>query len=255
MKSCPFGRFSSLSFVALAFLSHPAFAADPGEKSAQQESTGVHTVADALAKLNKSEANQPPLDARRKAGQKFGQCLAGKPWLHSAAVTFLLSGRERDGRKLADTGCFGEGMAAAGIDAEAGSFPVGVMRALIGDGLIRIDFRKAGPTDFSTVPPLRVTPPTEHETSTGLEPSILDKLGECAARLSPEAVRHLALTEAASDEETSEVRLLVPVYAQCLPPGAQLAFAPGVLRDASVLAYARLAYTQDARRDDRRPRP
>ena len=43
---------------------------------------------------------------------------------------------------------------------------------------------------------------------------------------------------------------LVPTFAQCLPPNVQLAFPPDVLRDASVLAYARLAFANEGQ--DRR---
>jgi hypothetical protein len=232
----------AIAVVCFVCLSHVAPAADP----ADAKTKGVHTVADALPKLKKTERNQPPLDARRKAGQVFGQCIAGKPWLHSAAVTFLLSGRERDGQKLADSDCFQEAIAAGRIEADAGSFPVPVMRSLIADGLILIDFRKTGPTDFSATPPLAAASGTGDSAVVAPTPPVADKLGECAARLSPEGVRRLALTTAASDEETSELRQLVPTFAQCLPPGVKLAFAPSVLRDASVLAYARLALTQAA---------
>lgn len=228
----------AILLVAVACLSQATFAADRKDASGKKEAKSVSTVADALAELKGRRAPQPPIQTRRKVAQRFGDCIARK--LHGKAVTFLLSGQEPDGRKLADSDCF----SVAG-DFSVGSYPVSAMRSLVADGLVRGDFQTQGPTDFSSVPPLEPAPPQVGDTTAIVDArTIADKVGECAARVSPEAIRRLAQTKAETSDETAQVRELVPTFAQCLPPGVKLAFPPSVLRDAAVLAYARLAFTQ-----------
>jgi len=237
-----------LAIVALACLSQAALAADPAANSDDDLGTKpATTVAEALAKIERSRVHQPPLDVRRKVAQRFGECLARIPGLHGKAITFLLSGKRSDGVKLADTDCFGKGLEAGGLDSVNASFPVHVMRSMVADGLVRVEFHSHGPTDFSAVAPLDHPPKDEDETvPAAKERTIADKLGECAARVSPEGIRQLALAEAASKQELAQIHQLVPTFAQCLPPGVQLSFSAGVLRDSSVLGYARLAFTQAA---------
>lgn len=235
----------ALALVSLSF-AHAAVAAEPSQSSDEAKARATRTIADALKQLQTTQANQPSQEVRRKVAQRFGDCLAKNQKLHAWAVTFLLSGKASDGGMLADEKCFSRAIApynGLGYGDILGGFPAQVMRALVADGLVRIDLPNPGPMDFSAVPPLAPPPPLAPAASAPTKPSIADQVGECAARISPEAVRQLAQTKVASDEEMADIRALVPTFSQCLPPGVQLTFEPGALRDASVMAYARLAFT------------
>ncbi|HSQ95299.1 MAG TPA: hypothetical protein VLM18_04250 [Croceibacterium sp.] len=238
-------KLTAIAIIAFAIQSPTAFAADPAQNTAKGDGKGVTTVADALEKLKREQADQPSLGLRRKVAQRFGDCLAKDHRLHGQAVTFLLSGEGSDGWQLADETCFTKAIAPYGrlVGPQIrGTFPPAVMRSLVADGLVRVDFQVQGPTDFAVVPPLDLSP-VSNGASAPPKPAIADQLGECAARVSPAAIRRLAQTNVESDEEVTAIRELVPTFAQCLPPGVKLAFEPGALRDSSVLAYSRLAFT------------
>ncbi|MGZ3234100.1 MAG: hypothetical protein ACXWI4_05705 [Croceibacterium sp.] len=235
-----------LVLVAFACLSQATHAASPTELSDKERAKGVTTVADALEKLKQVQSDQPSLGLRRKVAQRFGDCLAKDRRLHGQAVTFLLSGKASDGWHLADETCFTKAIAPYGrlVGPEIrGTFPPAVMRSLVADGLVRFDFQVQGPTDFAAVPPLDLSPHSANGASALSKPAVADQMCECAVRVSPGAIRRLAQTKVESDEEMTAIRDLVPTFSQCLPPGVQLSFEPGALRDASVLAYARLAFT------------
>lgn len=239
-----------LAIVALACFAHAAPAAEPSE---QDKARGARTVADALKQMQATQGSQPSVEVRRKVAQRLGDCIAKDKKLHAWAVIFLLSGKQSDGSQALGEKCFGKAVAPftslygywGGL--VQGYFPTPVLRSLVADGLVRVDLQAGGPSDFSGVPPLLPSPLAVNGAETSAKPSVADKLGECAARLSPEGIRQLALTDVTTDEEMTAIRGLVPTFSQCLPPGAQLAFEPGALRDASVTAYARLAFTLSAK--------
>ncbi|MGX7895140.1 hypothetical protein [Tsuneonella sp. HG222] len=220
---------------------------------ASAKDDGVTTIAEAVAELKKRSANQPPVEVRRRTAQLIGECIAKGSRERPKVLKFLHNGVEEDGRKLVDRNCLGGAMLQGGINpGKVIAYPPAAMRAMVADGLVRVVYDKSGPTDFLSVPRLDYSEfkdiPLENTTATARR--VVAELGECTARISPEEVRKLALTKAASPEEMTQIRALVPTFAQCLPPNVQLAFPPDVLRDASVLAYARLAFANEGQ--DRR---
>jgi hypothetical protein len=198
----------------------------------------------------KDGGDRPTVEVLRKVAIKVGECVADTDSLHGHAVDLVLSGKDIDAEGLATEGCLYKGLSSQNVRGyKLPGYPTAAMRYLVANGLVRVDFRDRGPTDFSAVPPLDTKPPKANkEDPIATARALADQIGECTARVSPEEVRKLALTDAASDAEMAQVQALVPTFAQCLPPGVQLAFPPSVLRDASVLGYARLAYAQKAPR-------
>jgi hypothetical protein len=116
------------------------------------------------------------------------------------------------------------------------------------DGLVRTDFATSGPTDFSAVPPL-----DPGFSAAALEASqqpqevrltlAVDTIAECAARKEPEAVRQLAQTDINTAAEIAALRGLAPTFGECLSQAVAVNFPRYLLRDAAVLAYARMAYS------------
>jgi len=224
----------ALAFVGLAclFQAPDAAAAKDGGDTATVQGTG--------------KDKRPSVEVLRKVAEKVGECIAGSR--HGQAVDLVLSGKDSDADGIATVACFYKGLTSQNVRGYALQvYPTAAMRYLVADGLVRTDFRDRGPTDFSAVPPLDSTPPKGNKAADQAvlkARELADQIGECTARVSPEDVRRLSQTEAASDAEIAQIKALVPTFAQCLPPGVQLAFPPSVLRDSSVLAYARLAYAR-----------
>jgi hypothetical protein len=139
-------------------------------------------------------------------------------------------------------------------------FAYPTVHAVLADNLIKRQFRRSGPVDFSAVPPIAPipAPPLPDEaTMAGMDERertfalaqhssqdawiTMQRIGICTARRVPEAVRQVALTQVGSDEERAAIRLLGPEVGGCVPTGVTVRLRPAELRMAVALGYYRLA--------------
>jgi hypothetical protein len=184
----------------------------------------------------------------RLASVKFATCIVSKQRLKVIAIRFLLNGQESDGRLIASSNCFISATLDNGInpDGLTARWKVGAFRSLIASGLLRTEFKDKGPNDFTSVSPLSDLQAAKNEYATQdlLESAqILSKLGECATRRDPDAIRRMAQTDVQSPEELAAVRNLAPLFGECMYSGTSLKLTRELMRDNAVLAYARMAYT------------
>ena len=185
----------------------------------------------------------------REISVKFATCIVSKRRLKTIAVRFLLQGSRQDGQLIVSSSCFGKTLAETelgAIDSLSGRWKVGAFRNLIANGLMRTEFKDRGPTDFALVPPLPEIQPATNEFLNEDDRRVaqmLARLGECAARRDPEAIRQMAQTDVNSPDELASLRTLAPVFGSCMEVGVTLKLTRDLMRDYAVLGYARLAYT------------
>lgn len=163
-------------------------------------------------------------------------------------------------RRLNSVQCMDEAGGEYGVRFTGDAF-----RYMLAEGLVRLHYRNEGPTDFSAVAPLahqQVGPLDEARLSTLSESEQREvregharemslraaaMLGECVARIEPDAVRRVALTIPNSAEEGQALTTLRPAVAACLPPDTTIRLSRTSMRGALLLAYYRLAYVAQPR--------
>jgi hypothetical protein len=168
---------------------------------------------------------------------------------HAAIMSTLGNGRFniRFGNRMRET-CGGPRASANEV------YPANALRATLADAFIRSRFAQAGPTDFSSVPPLwhvaaiqtqRVSGGHEQAREFAVRSSeahrFLSRFGECIAREAPEAVRLLLLTPPASANEREAFQTLQPGLATCLNNGATMRLDLSMVRESLAYNYYRLA--------------
>lgn len=160
-------------------------------------------------------------------------------------------------RRLISIDCMGR---ANERDGSGIRFVGDTFRYMLGEGLVRLHYPASGPTDFAAVPPLvRVpVPPLDearlatlserrqqeererHTSRVGFRAAAI--LGECVARLEPEASRRVAFTQPASAEEGTALMALRQALAACLPTGQTVRVSRETMRGAVLFNYYRLAH-------------
>lgn len=148
-------------------------------------------------------------------------------------------------------------------DSEGGGIRFGgdTFRYMLADGLVRLHYGNAGPSDFAAVPPLAFAPvPPLDEAALSqmgeqqqaeqrdrhrmqMASRAVAILGDCAARAQPESVRRIALTEPASPEEGEALLALRPTLGACLPADSSVRLSREILRGTLLFGYYRLAHT------------
>ncbi len=145
------------------------------------------------------------------------------------------------------------------VDISGLRWPAFMFRYMLAEGLVRRYYRASGPTDLSSVPPLNWLPvapldeaalarrsssrqATERAAyNTAVAVRAMAGFSECVVRGSPEPVRQLALTEPASDQESTQFDALRPQLNACLTGTSNLRMSRSVLRGALMVSYFRLA--------------
>lgn len=216
-------------------------------------SVALATTAVVLAGLAPVAAAAGDLDqeaVRREIGQKYGECVVAERRLKRHAIAFVVTGSNDEAQRLSNYSCLKEAADAHTRDDSVltGKWEPGIFRKIVADALVRTYFATSGPTDFSAVPPLDPDFSMTALMASQLSPQVqftlaAASLGECAARAEPEAVRLLAQTDVGSREELAALRGLAPAFGKCMPPNSAVNYPRYLLRDAAVLAYARMAYS------------
>lgn len=202
------------------------------------------------------------LSANRQLSQQFGSCTVDRDAAGARSVVTQMLGRDEvraQHRELLSYRCFGGSYARDTINSV--SFPSHTLHMILADALVRQEFPATGPVDFAGVPSQVlsewVAPATAEQLSGMSEQDrderrmsdaemgtwyVLERLGECVARRSPNDVRALAQLPVATPEERAQLTVLQPAMAACLPPGTTIRLSPADARGSAVLAYYRLAH-------------
>lgn len=160
-------------------------------------------------------------------------------------------------RRLNSSHCMGR---ANGRDGSGIRFVGDAFRYMLAEGLVRLHYPVAGPTDFAGVPALAREPLPEldeawlanlgerrqqeererHSRLVGYRGAAI--IGECIARREPESARRLAFTDPAGAEEGTALMALRPALSACIPAGQSLRISRETMRGAILFNYYRLAH-------------
>jgi hypothetical protein len=246
---------------SLAAQQPPARPPGIGTRAELDERATVETVRSAVR-----QSGQGSVAANRLLAQQFAECTVRRDANTARTVVLTMMTGEALRRSFPDflrDRCFGDGQATQTVLRMA--FPDNTLHVVLADALLRSEFAAAGPADFASVPPQvrseRPTTATAQElaamsalSQTARAESdanaanwyVVERIGECAARLLPERVRLLAQTQAASTEERAALAAIQPALGSCLPPGTTVRLRPDDVRGAAVLAYYRMAHAAPA---------
>lgn len=142
-------------------------------------------------------------------------------------------------------------------------FPGDTLHQLLANALVRLEFAKAGPQDFSSIPDNTGIPaPAKDATQLARMNSkeralaeardasnktwlMLTQIGECVSRRDPEGVRAMAFTPIASIAEKAAIKRLEPGIAACVPAGLTVKMRPSDFRGPAIRSYYHLAHSLD----------
>lgn len=137
-------------------------------------------------------------------------------------------------------------------------FPSDTLHQMLSNALIERDYALSGPTNFDAVPDTPFPQPSrlKEESLAKMSPKkralvlgrlresetwyMLNVMGHCIARRSPEKVRLLALTPIGSTEERSSISSLKDDISACLPAGAKFRMRISDLRGPTIRNYYQL---------------
>ncbi len=197
--------------------------------------------------------------ARQKAllsARDFARCVVKRhPVLAKRVVVESIYDISSRFSRILDPGCI------TGIKSETTKnlrFPSDTLHQMLSNALIERDFALSGPTNFDAVPdtpfpqPKRLKEEALAKMSPEQRASVLGRLresetwymlnvmGHCLARRSPEKVRLLAMTPIGSIDERSSINSLKDDISACLPAGAKFRMRISDLRGPTIRNYYQL---------------
>lgn len=212
-----------------------ALIAAPYAASAQSQAGASSETGSLITKRPASAYGSSKTDARRTTRQ-FGECTLSRS---PGAVAKLLA-EPVDGpnyvklmKSVVTDDCLGDGEL---------SFSYSLLRASLFQASYDREFGRAGPIDFTAVPPVdyrgRYPKTLTDESANAIA---LAQFGDCVGRSDGVNARALLLSLAGTKGEDAAVSALLPKLAPCVPPGRKITFSRSVLRGAIAEGMYRLS--------------